>query len=148
MKKTLITLACLSSMASASALEFGVGYGRNVSNSLNGAAISVSENWQKFNLTASAERFDVVGGNHDQVSLVAGYRVLEIMGGSVSAQFGATYITSDVAKDGLTSVVGLGTSVPLTKSISVTNDIRRNIGTGDMKVHDGTIVSVGVKYAF
>jgi hypothetical protein len=148
MKKTLIGLSLLASVASASAVEVGVGYARDISNDVNGVGISVGQSLNKFSLTASAERFDVVSGNQDQVSLVAGYQVLKVMGVAVEAQFGATYITSDVAKDGLTSVVGLGTSVPLTKSISVTNDIRRNIGTGDMKVHDGTTVGVGVKYTF
>jgi len=148
MKKLLATALTTLSIGTASAVEVGVGYARDISNDVNGVGISVGESWNKFSLTASAERFDVVGGNQDQVSLVAGYQVLKVMGVAVEAQFGASYITSDVAKDGLTSVVGLGTSVPLTKSISITNDIRRNIGTGDMKVHNGTTVGVGVKYSF
>ena len=148
MKKLFAIALTTLSIGTASAVEVGVGYARDISNDVNGVGISLGESWGKFSLAAAAERFDVVGGNQDQVSLVAGYQVLKVMGVAVEAQFGATYITSNVAKDGLTSVVGLGTSVPLTKSISVTNEIRRNIGTGNMKVHDGTTVGVGLRYNF
>ena len=148
MKKTLIGLALASSVVTASAVEVGVGYGRDITNDVNGVGISVGESWKKFSLTVSAERFDVVGGNQDQVSLIAGYQLLKVAGVAVEGQFGTTYITSDVAKDGLTTVVGVGASMPLFRGISVGADVRRNIGMDSMKVHDGTTVGVGLKYSF
>jgi len=148
MKKTLIGLALLSTIGSASALDFGVGYSRDISNDVNGVGISVGESWKNFSLTASAERFDVAGGNHDQVSLIGGYQLIKVAGVAIEGQFGASYITSDVAKDGLIGVVGLGASMPLYRNISVTSNVRRNIGSGDMKVHDGTTAGLGLKYSF
>lgn len=148
MKKSLIGIALLTSVATASALEVGVGYGRDITNDVNGVGISVGESWNKVSLTASAERFDVVGGNQDQISLVAGYQLLKVAGISVEGQFGATYITSDVAKDGLTTVVGLGASMPVFRGVSIGADVRRNVGIDSMKVHDGTTVGVGLRYSF
>jgi hypothetical protein len=148
MKKPLITLALLSALNTASAVDFGVGYSRDVTNDLNGVSVSVTDSWQKFSLSASAERYDVAVGEQNQLSLVAGYQLLQVAGLTVEGQFGASYITSDTAKDGLTSVVGLGASMPLYKNISVAADLRRNVGGGSMKVHNGTSVGVGLKYNF
>ena len=147
--KKMFTMALLTlSLGTASAVELGAGYSRDITNDVNGYGISLGQSWNKFSLTASAEQFDVRGGTQDQLSVVAGYQVFKVMGVAVEAQAGAIYITSDAAKDGLTSVVGLGTSVPLTKHISLTSDVRRTIGTGDMKAHDSTTVGVGLRYHF
>ena len=143
-----MSLALMSTVATAQAVDFGVGYGRDVTNDINGVGISVTESWKKVSLTAAVERFDVAVGEQSQISLIAGYQLLKLAGVAVEGQFGATYITSDSAKDGLTSVVGLGASMPIYKNISITADARRNIGTGSMKVHDGTTVGMGLKYSF
>lgn len=148
MKKTLIALSTVLAMSSASALDIGAGYTRNVSNDVNGYGINVGQTWKQLSLTAGATRFDVAGGSHDEVSLIAGYRLLKVMGISVEGQLGATYVTSDVAKDGLVSVLGLGVSMPVTKTVAVTANVRRNIGIDSMKVHDGTTAGLGLRYSF
>lgn len=148
MKKALIGLAILASVGTASAVDVGVGYSRDITNDVNGVGITVGQTWNKFSLTVGADRFDAVGGNHDQVSLVGGYQVLKVMGVAVEAQFGAVYIQADGAKDGLTSVVGLGATLPLTKTLAVVGDVRRTIGMDSMKVHDGTTAGLGLRYSF
>ena len=148
MKKTLIALSTVLAMSSASALDLGVGYTRNVSNDVNGYGLSLGQSWNRFSLTASANRFDITGGDHDEVSLIAGYQLVKAMNLSVEGQLGATYVTSDRAKDGLVSVVGVGASMPLTKTVAITTNLRRNIGIDTMKVHNGTTAGLGVRYSF
>lgn len=148
MKKALIGLALATTISTASAVDVGVGYSRDLNNDANGYGITVGQTWNKFSLTAGADRFDTVGGNHDQVSLVAGYQVLKVMGVALEAQFGAVYIQADGAKDGLTSVVGLGATLPLTKTLAVVGDVRRTVGLDTMKVHNGTTAGLGLRYSF
>lgn len=148
MKKTIMGLALMSAVATASAVDFGVGYSRDTTNDVNGVGLSVTQSWKQFSLTAGVERFDVSVGEQSQFSLIAGYQFAKLAGVALEGQFGAAYIVSDSAKDGLTSVVGLGASMPIYQNISITADARRNIGTGSMKVHDGTTVGVGLKYSF
>ena len=148
MKKTLIGLSMLVAAGTASALDVGVSYNRNVSDDLNGYRLEVRQQWNKVSLSAGAERLDLARGNQDQVSLIAGYQLFKVMNVAVEAQAGAAYISADRAKDGLTSVVGLGASVPLIKNVALTTDVRRTIGQGDMKVHDATTAGVGIRYRF
>jgi hypothetical protein len=148
MKKTLISLAILTAVSTASALDFGAGYSRNTTTDVNGYGLSATQSWGPVSLTAAVDRFDAVGGVHDYISVLAGYTVAKIWGVSVDGQFGASYVHAESAVDGLTSVFGLGASLPLTKSMSLTGDVRRTLGGGSMKVHDGTTVGVGLKYSF
>lgn len=148
MKKTFIGLALATAVGTASAVDVGVNYSRDVTNDVNGVGISVGQTWNKFSLTVGAERFDTVGGNQDQVSLIGGYQVFKVMGVAVDAQVGAVYIQADGAKDGLTNVIGLGAALPLTKSLAVVGDVRRTIGIDTMKVHNGTTAGVGLRYSF
>lgn len=148
MKKALIGLAIGASVGTASAVDVGLGYSRNVTNDINGYGITAGQTWNKFSLTAGAAKFDAVGGYHDQISLVAGYQVLKMSGVTVQAQFGAIFVQSESAKDGLTSVIGLGASLPLTKTLAVVGEVQRTVGIDDMKVHNGTTAGLGLRYSF
>jgi hypothetical protein len=145
MKKAFISLAILATVSSASALEFGTGYTRDITNDQNGYGIQVSENWNKWSLTAQADRFD---GVQDQFSVIAGYEVAKVWRVSLDAQAGVSYIYAENTKDGLTSVVGLSATMPVIKNVSVTTDLRRQIGMDAMKQYDGTSLGVGIKYKF
>ncbi len=145
MKKAFISLTIFTAVSSANALDFGTSYGRDITNDTNGYGIQVSESWNRWSLTAQADRFE---SNQDQVSVLAGYQIAKIWKLIIDAQAGAAYIQADNSKDGLTSVVGLSASVPIIKNISVTGDIRRQIGQASMKQYDGTSLGVGIKYKF
>jgi|688.fasta_scaffold136517_2 hypothetical protein len=148
MKKSLIGLALLASVTTASALDFGVGYNRNITNDVDGYGLSASQSWGNVSLTAAVDRFEVGNKVSDHVTVVAGYTVAKVWGIAIEGQVGATYIQSDTAKDGLTSVVGVGASMPLTKSLALVADARRTIGFDDMKVHNGTGLGLGIRYSF
>jgi len=145
MKKAFISLTIFTAVSSANALDFGTSYSRDITNDTNGYGIQVSESWNRWSLTAQADRFE---SNQDQVSVLAGYQIAKIWKLIIDAQAGAAYIQADNSKDGLTSVVGLSASVPIIKNISVTGDIRRQIGMDAMKQYDGTSLGVGIKYKF
>jgi hypothetical protein len=145
MKKAFISLTIFTAVSSANALDFGTSYSRDITNDTNGYGIQVSESWNRWSLTAQADRFE---SNQDQVSVLAGYQIAKIWKLIIDAQAGAAYIQADNSKDGLTSVVGLSASVPIIKNISVTGDIRRQIGQASMKQYDGTSLGVGIKYKF
>ena len=145
MKKTFISLTIFTAVSSANALDFGTSYSRDITNDTNGYGIQVSESWNRWSLTAQADRFE---SNQDQVSVLAGYQIAKIWKLIIDAQAGAAYIQADNSKDGLTSVIGLSASVPIIKNISVTGDIRRQIGQASMKQYDGTSLGVGIKYKF
>ena len=145
MKKQLLTLALMFAATSASALEFGTGYTRDTTNDQNGYGIQVSQNWNKWSLTAQADRFD---GVQDQLSVMAGYEVAKVWRVSIDAQAGVSYIYAENTKDGLTSVVGLSATMPIIKNVAFTTDLRRQIGMDAMKQYDGTSIGVGIKYKF
>jgi hypothetical protein len=148
MKKSLIGLALLTSVTAASALDFGVGYSRNITDDVDGFGLSASQSWGNVSLTAAVDRFEVGSKVSDHVTVLAGYTVAKVWGVTIEGQAGVAYIQSDTLNDGLTSVIGIGASMPLTKSLSLVADARRTVGIEDMKVHNGTGLGLGIRYSF
>jgi hypothetical protein len=148
MKKSLISLAILATVSAANAVEFGVGYTRDITNEINGYGVSVTQSWKKWSLGAQADRFEVVGGNQDQFTVVAGHEIAKVHKLVIDAHAGATYIQSEVGKDGLVPVAGLSVSYPIIKNMSIAADVRRAIRIEDLKQYEGTSLGVGIKYKF
>ena len=150
MKKIAIASIIALAATAASALEVGVVGTRDYSGTenRNGTGITVGQSFGKANLTAGFERFTKGTNDQDRYSLVAGYDVAKVGVFTITPKVGVAYLDTQVGENGYAMTVGLGTSVPLNKQVSLTADVARQYGQDRVQAFDGNRVTVGVKYRF
>ena len=150
MKKIAIASIIALAATAASAMEIGVIGTRDYSGTenRNGTGITLGKSFGKANVTAGFERFTKGSNDQDRYSLVAGYNVANVGVFTVTPKVGVAYLDNQVGDNGYAMTVGIGTSVPVTKQVSVTADIARQYGQDRVQTFDGNRVTVGLKYRF
>jgi hypothetical protein len=149
MKKFAIATAIILAATAASALELGVTTARDyASNNRNAAGVTIGEKFGAVSVTAGFDR--AIGGTNDQdrYSLVAGVDVTKLGPVSVGVLAGGAYLNNQTGNDGYAVLVGVGTSMPLTKQVSLTVDAVRQTGQDRVSQFDGNRVTAGIKYRF
>ena len=67
---------------------------------------------------------------------------------TVTPKLGAAYLNNQTGADGYAMTVGVGASMPVTKSVAFTVDAARQYGQDRVSAFDGNRVTAGLKYKF
>jgi hypothetical protein len=135
---------------SASALEVGTTTTADYSgaNKSTGYGITLSKPVGKFGVTAGFDRFTAGNNDQDRYSLVAGYDVAKFGPVTLTPKLGVAYLNNQASADGYAMTVGIGASMPLTKTVSLTLDAARQYGQERVQGSDGNTVTTGLTYRF
>lgn len=149
MKKIAIASLIALAATAASALEVGVTASRDFTNAdRNAAGVTVGQKAGRLSATVGVERTSVGTDDQNRFSVVAGYDVATIGPVTVTAKAGGAYLANQTADDGYAALVGVGATLPVTKSIALTVDVARQIGQNRVEQFDGNRVTAGVKFSF
>lgn len=152
MKTTKLAIASILALAaaSASALEVGVTTTADYSgvNKSTGYGVTLSKPIGAFGVTAGFDRFAAGSNDQDRYSLVAGYNVAKFGPVTLTPKLGVAYLNNQHGVDGSAVTVGLGASMPLTKTMSLTLDATRQYGQDRVQGFDGNRVTAGLAYRF
>jgi hypothetical protein len=152
MKTTKLAIASILALAavSASALEVGVTTTADYSgvNKSTGYGMTVSKPVGAFGVTAGFSRFVAGDNDQDRYSVVAGYDLVKFGPVTITPKLGGAYLSNQHAVNGYAMTVGVGASMPLTKSVSLTLDAARQYGQERVKSFDGNTVTTGLSYRF
>ena len=152
MKISKIVLATVLATAaiSASALEVGVSTTADYSGASKstGYGLTLSKPVGAFGVTAGFDRFTAGDNNQDRFSLVAGYDIAKFGPVTVTPKLGAAYLNNQASADGYALTVGVGASMPITKSVSLSLDVARQYGQSRVQSSDGNTVTTGLAYRF
>lgn len=149
MKKIAIATVIALAATAASALELGVTTARDYAgDNRNATGVTVGKKFGAVDVTAGFDRATLGAVDQDRYSVVAGYNVAKLGPVSVAVKTGAAYLNNQTGADGYAALVGVGASVPVTKSVALTVDAMRQYGQDRVKASDGNRVAVGLKYSF
>ena len=150
MKKTAIATILALAAVSAQALEVGVSTTADYSgvNKSTGYGLTLSKPVGKFGVTAGFDRFTAGSNDQDRYSLVAGYDVAKFGPVTLTPKLGLAYLNNQHGADGSAITVGIGATLPLTKTVSLTLDADRQYGQDRVQSADGNRVTAGLKYRF
>lgn len=150
MKKIAIASIIALAAAATSAMEVGVIGTRDYSGTenRNGTGITLGKSFGKANVAAGFERFTAGNNDQDRLSLVAGYDVAKVGVFTVTPKVGVAHLNNQRGADGYAMTVGVGTSFPVNKQVSLTADVARQYGQDRVQTFDGNRVTVGLKYRF
>lgn len=149
MKKIAIASLIALAAVSASALEVGVTAAREYTDTnTNGMGITLGQKFGKVGVTAGFERFTKEVNDQDRLSLTAGYDVAKFGPVTVTPKVGVAHLNNSGAANGYALTMGVGASMPLTKTIDFTVDARRQYGQDRVQAFDGNTVTAGLKVKF
>jgi hypothetical protein len=149
MKKIAIASLIALAAVSASALEVGVTAAREYTGTnTDGMGITLGQKFGKVGVTAGFERFTKEVNDQDRLSLTAGYDIAKFGPVTVTPKVGVAHLNNSGAVDGYALTLGVGASVPLTKTIDLTVDARRQYGQDRVNAFDGNTVTAGLKVKF
>lgn len=150
MKKIAIASIMALAAISASAMEVGVTSTKDysASNARQGFGVSVSQKVGGIGLTGAFERFTKGTNDQDRYSVTAGYDVAKFGPVTITPKVGVAYLNNQATPDGYALTVGVGASVPVTKSVALTVDAGHQYGQHRVKPLDGNRVTAGLSYSF
>ena len=154
MKKVLVALALsMGLIGTASAVNFGVNGGVMTGGNDGGiAGVTVGEKWGKIGVDAGFARGWGQDTTQDRWTLIAGYDVAKVAGVTVTPKVGYGYIDNsnttiaNAAPSASVAIVGLGGSLPITKSISATADYAYQFSGSSN--NNANVITGGLKYSF
>ena len=152
MKTTKLAIASILALSAvaASALEVGASTTADYSgsNKITGYGVTLSKPVGAFGVTAGFDRFTTKGSEQDRYSVVAGYDVVKFGPVTLTPKLGVAYLNNQASTDGYAMTVGLGATLPLTKTVSLTLDAARQYGQSRVQGSDGNTVTTGLAYRF
>ena len=149
MKKILIATAVALAATAVTAADIGVTATRDYAgDNRNGAGITLGEKFGKVGVTAGFERTTAGNNDQDRLSLTAGYDIARFGQLTIAPKLGVAHLNNQRGADGYAMTVGVGASVPLNKSVSLTADVARQYGQDRVAAFDGNRVTVGLRYKF
>ena len=151
MKKVILASVLAVSALAASAYEVGVTGGRDARDGNPGATtygLTVGQKWNQLGATVGYERVDIQHNDQNRWSLVGSYDFTKVGPVTLSAKLGGAYLDNKFGPDGYATLVGVGASMPVNKNVTLTADVRRQMGQTRVEAHDGNTVLVGVKDSF
>ena len=149
MKNILIAATIALAATAASALELGVTTGRDyASDNRNSVGVTLGQQYGAYNVTGGVERSTVGENDQNRYSLVGGYDVAKFGTVTVTPKVGVAYLDNQNGPDGYAMTVGVGATVPVTKTVSVGLDVARQYGQTRVEQFNGNRATVAVKYKF
>lgn len=150
MKKIAIASIIALAVTAASALEVGVSTTADYSGAdkSTGYGLTVGKQTGALSVTGGFERFTKGENDQDRYSVVAGYDVAKFGPVTVTPKLGVAYLNNQTGANGYAMTVGVGTSMPITKSVAFTVDAARQYGQDRVNAFDGSRVTAGLNYKF
>jgi outer membrane autotransporter protein len=149
MKKFAIATVIALAATAASALEVGVTTARDYAgDNRNAVGLTLGKKVGAVGITAGFDRATSGTNNQDRYSLVAGVDVAKLGPVSVAVKGGAAYLNNQTGQDGYAALVGVGATLPVTKTMALTLDATRQYGQDRVSQFDGNRVTAGVRYSF
>lgn len=149
MKKIAIASLIALAATAASALEVGVTTAREYTGTdSNGAGITLGQKIGKVGIAAGFERYTQEANNQDRLSLTVGRDIAKFGPVTITPKVGVAHLSNSRATDGYALTVGVGATVPLTKTVDFTVDARRQYGQERVEAFDGNTVTAGLKVRF
>lgn len=150
MKKFAIASLIALAATAASALEVGVTTTTDYSaaDKRAGYGFTVGQSFGKFSASTGFERFQKGENDQDRLSVVGGYDVAKLGSVTITPKLGVAYLKNQTTESGYALTVGVGASLPVTKSVSLTVDAARQYGQERVQAFDGNRVTAGLKYTF
>lgn len=150
MKKIAIASIIALAVTAASALEVGVSTTADYSGAdkSTGYGLTVGKQTGALSVTGGFERFTKGENDQDRYSVVAGYDVAKFGPVTVTPKLGVAYLNNQTGANGYAMTVGVGTSMPITKSVAFTVDAARQYGQDRVNAFDGNRVTAGLNYKF
>ena len=148
MKKIVIASAIALAATAASAVEVGVTGTHDVNANRNSVGVTVGNKYGPVGVTAGFDRTTAGDVDQNRYSLVGSYDVVKLGTATVDVRAGLGYVDNSGGPDGYVKLVGVGVTVPVTKTVSAVTDVTRQYGQDRVEQHDGNRITVGVKYKF
>lgn len=149
MKKFAIATLLAASAIAASAAEFGVFGTRDYAGTnRNSYGVSVGTNVGGLGLTGSAERATFGTNDQDRYAVVVSKDLFNVGTVRVAGKVGGAYLNNQTGDNGYAAVVGVGATLPVTKTVALGVDVVRQYGQDRVQAYDGNRVTAGLKYSF
>ena len=149
MKNILIATTIALAATAASALELGVTAGRDYAgDNRNAVGVTLGQSYGAYNVTAGVERSTVGENDQNRFSVTGGYDVAKFGSVTITPKIGVAYLDNQNGPDGYAMTVGVGATVPVTKTVSVGLDVARQYGQDRVEQYNGNRATVAVKYKF
>jgi len=148
MKKLLVIAALAVCAVSASAADIGLRYSHSGSLGTPAVGVTLGQKFGSFGVEGAFDRATAGAVNVNRYSLVGSYDVVKLGSVTVAAKAGVAYLDPSLGRTGYAGLVGVGASLPLSKSVNLVADYSYQRGQNSVRALDGNIVSVGVKYSF
>lgn len=146
MKKVILAFVASLFVGQAYAVDFGIAVmDSNHSKALPG--FTVSEKWGKVGAQFGLD-VNRVGADWNRYSVTGSYDLFKLGRANFNARAGVAYIDNQYGRDGYSSVVGVGVSVPVTKTVSWTADWAHQRAQASISQHTGNEVRTGLKFSF
>lgn len=125
--------------------EYGITIGEKFGNVGVTAGFARSNGGSSITRPTDGEYRDQV---QDRFSLTAGYDVAKIGSITITPKVGVSYLNNARDADGYAMTVGVGASLPVTKTISIGLDIARQYGQDRVSQYDGNRAIASLRYRF
>jgi hypothetical protein len=133
---------------SASALEVGV-TGSNLSTGNRyGAGVTVGQQVAGLGVTAGVSLFNGQANDQTRWSLVADRHLVGLGPVAISGRVGGVWLNNKTGDDGFAGILGVGTSMAVTKNLSAGVSIDHQWGQNAVKNSNGNVITAGVKVGF
>jgi outer membrane autotransporter protein len=148
MKKSLLAIAMLGAIGTASATEFGLSVNRDHATERNAYGFTLGQKYGSVTAQVGFERFTKGNNDQDRYSAVALYDVAKLSAASVYVKGGAAYLNNQVGADGFAWLAGVGVNIPVAKNVSAVVDLTHQFGQNRVSRFDGNTFGVGLKVSF
>lgn len=152
MKKSLFAVLMLVAGV-ASAADIGINGGGVTGKNAGGiVGITVGDHFGKFSVDAGLARGWQHNNTSDRWTLVGGYDIAKVAGVTITPKVGYAYLAnsstnaSNRTPSASAALVGVGASLPITKTISATADYAYQASKN--RNNEGNIITAGLKYSF
>jgi len=129
MKTTKLAIPSILALAAASASALQVGVTTTADHSgdskRTGYGITMSKPVGAVGVTAGFDRQTAGSNDQDRYSVVAGYNITKFGPVTITPKLGVAYLNNQHGADGSALTVGVGATLPLTKTVSLSVDVAR-----------------------
>jgi hypothetical protein len=148
MKKVLL-IATLLAAFNVAAFEVGVNGGAVTGSASGGlAGVTAGQKFDKLGLEAGYGQAWLNGSTQNRWSLTGSYDLYTTNSLVVAGKVGYVYLNNQSAKSGSAGTVGLGLTVPFTKSVAGTLDYAYQYAESGVTQFNGSVITAGIKYKF
>lgn len=146
MKKIVLTAILATAAITASAVEVGITTTTDYSAASKATAtgFTVGQKFGTVGVTGGFQRFDAL----NRYTVTASYDIAKFGPVTFTPRLGVAYLDNAQGADGSAITVGIGATLPLTKTVSLTVDADRQYGQDRVQGADGNRVTAGLKYRF